>query len=101
MNEYRRELESVTEDRDRLQEQLQSSGLQREEGEGGEGEGEEEEGEGEEEEDENEEESVGEGSSELLKQITAVEKMNLEASHGVRETKEMAKVCVCMYIMFL
>ena len=99
---------TVTLDRDRLQEQLDSIGWEREEGEEGEEREEgEEEGEGEEEEEEEEEEEVdgekgesrgtggGEGSrknSEVMKRLSLVEEMNLKATADVQETKEKAKV---------
>ena len=115
--EHERELMSVTQERDDLQEQLQIASWEREEGEGEEekdGEGEEER-EGKEEEEEEEEEKeevevveVREGeqrlesgvseeglvkSSELQQQISLVEEMNLKATAGVKETKQKAKVC--------
>ena len=101
---------SVTLDRDRLQEQLDSIGWEREEGEerevGEEEEEEEEEGKGEKEEEEEEEEVDGEkgesrgtggveGSrknSEVMKRLSLVEEMNLKATADVQETKEKAKV---------
>lgn len=83
ISEYKRELELVTEERDSFQEQLQSSGWQREEGEREEGEG---------------EENAGERSSDLLQQISLVEEMNLKATAGIKETKQKAKVCVCVCV---
>lgn len=78
---------SLTQDRDQLQERLESIGWEREEGEG------------EEEEDgvrEKEEESAvsvqSHKNSDVLKRISLVEEMNLKATAGVKETKQKAKV---------
>lgn len=86
--ELERELASLTQDRDRLQEQLESTDWEREEGEG-----------------EEEEVAVRQGevkkgetrglslNSEVLQTIDLIEDMNLKATATVKETKEEAKVC--------
>lgn len=93
----------MTHDRDHLQEQLQSTSWEREEGEG------EEEGEEGNEEEEKEDKEVEEGERrekmmseggtlqsqkniEALQRISLVEEMNIKASNGVKETKLKAKV---------
>ena len=85
--ELERELASLTQDRDRLQEQLESTDWEREEGEG------------------EEEVVVRQGAgkrgettglplnSEVLQTIDLIEDMNLKATATVKETKEEAKVC--------
>lgn len=84
------ELASLTQDRDRLQEQLESTDWGGEEGEG--------EGERQREERKGDIRGVPLNNSEVLQAIDRIKDMNLKATANVKETMEEAKVCGENYV---